>query len=565
MRITDKIFKESFLNYFSATIIIGGIYYFYYQFFVYTSDIPINDDYKAVLEFLNEFTTKQSFSEKIKLLFSQHNEHRIVYDRIWTLISYKIYGVANFNFLAFIGNLSYFILFLVIAIPFRKSNYFFLIPIAVLLFNFSFHENMTFAMATLSNNTGILFIVLSVYFAIKKTKHVYLSFVFYLFAVFTVGSGLFLTLVLPLIFLYKRQNKIAIAFILVAILSLTFYFMDYQKPPQTPSIIDTLLFFKFKSFLFFLAFLGNIFSFNLIFTNDVTDSLIFSSTIGGLLLLLYLYIIKNKYYKTNLFIFSIITFVFLAAMITSVSRAQFGLETAIASRYRLYSALLVIGFYYYFLNIFNLNKALKYTSVLLFTVIYFINISYKQIEYLDYRKNLNYLGVINYVSGNHTLLNGFEQDIYKTILKNANDLKTYSLPDKNEIDNYYPFSTVITNLNDITNTDLWFTNDIEQIFELEDSFLIFGKGFLDGQSSFTQKMYLEIENSVTKKKLTFETRKMKRYDMNPYFKKNDLDYGGFCCRISKEVLDENEYNIIISIKNSELFKKESTNKKIKKQ
>jgi hypothetical protein len=555
-------FRNSYLNAFSLALIIGLIGYFYFQFFCYTSNIPVNDDYKAILEFLNKFKGAGSLSERASLIFSQHNEHRIVYDHLWTLICYKIYGAVNFNFLSLIGNLSYFGVFVVLSIPFYKKGLIYLVPIAVLVFNFSFHENMTFPMATLSNNTGLLFCLMSIYFA-PREKYAYLGVVFYLLAIFTVGSGLFLTVLLPAIFLYNKQRKLLWIFVAVAIVALAFYFIGYEKPPQTPSIVETILHFKVRAILFFLSFVGSALGFNLIFTGDLTDSMIVATLAGLAITIVYGYAIYKKWYKGHEFIFSVLTFVLLTAAFTSVSRTILGLDTAIASRYRLYSAVALIACYYYFAEHVKLKQNVRYAIIVVASGFYFVNISLPQLEYLDYRQNLNYLGAVNYLSGNHKMLNGFEQDAYKVILEDSQNYQVYTLPEV-EINGYYPFSTQVETLSQSNNSDKWFTQGIEQVYELEDSFLIFGKGFLDNEPSNGQAIYLEMESDQTKNKLTFQTTQVRRYDMNPYFKTNNLDYGGFCCRIKKTLLDDSEYTIRLAIFNGKLFKKETTDKKIKK-
>ncbi|RZJ67912.1 MAG: hypothetical protein EOO50_03565 [Flavobacterium sp.] len=556
--------KNTYLNAVSFVLIVGLIGYFYFEFFTYTSNIPVNDDYKAILEFLNNFKADESFSSRMSLLFAQFNEHRIVYDRIWTLVSYKLFGKVDFNFLALIGNLSYLGIFLLLALPLRKRGWFYVLPVAILIFNFAFHENMTFPMATLSNNTGVLFSLLSIYFAVKSEKHAYLSIVFFVLAVLTVGSGLFLIFLLPAIFWYRGKKKLFWAFIGVAVATLALYFIGYQKPPQTPDVFETILYFKLKATTFFFSFIGSIFSYNLIFTNDLTDSVVFSAMFGLVMVIFYGYLIRKRYYKDNLLAFAMISFVILVAGITSVTRAQFGIETAIASRYKLYSAIMLVYCYYYFLEKVELRQSWRDGIVALFSLVYFFGISNKQTEYLAYRQHLNYLGVVNFYSGNHKMLNGFEQDLYKEILEKAKNYKIYTLPDESEVNALYPFSQKVSNLTQNTNTDAWFTHDVEQIYELKDSFLIFGKGFLDRQSSYEQNIYLELQDSASGEKRTFATQRMKRYDTNPYFKKGNLDYAGFVCRIKKEDLGSAEYSVITSISNDGLFRREPTDKKIKK-
>ncbi|MFT3794527.1 hypothetical protein [Flavobacterium sp.] len=558
-----NISKVSLLDCVSIAVILALISYFYFQFFTYTANIPVNDDYKAILEFINKFKGAESFAEKIKLMLAQHNEHRIFYDRLWTLVSYKIYGTVNFNFLALIGNLSYLVFFVLLSLPVWRKGFVYLIPIAVLIFNFSFHENITFPMATLSNNTGLLFIVASIYFATKEGKSQYWSLLFYVLSVLTVGSGMFLTVLLPLVFLYKKQKKMALVFVALAVVTLALYFMGYQKPPQTPDIFETLVAFKVKAVLFFFCFVGNISSFYLIFTNDINDSVVLSAMLGVLVLVFYGYLVWKQYYKQNLFVFATLTFMLIAAGLTSITRTPFGIETAIASRYRLYSAIIIICCYCYAVEHARIKNSLQYGLIGVISLFYFVNVSYAQLEYLDYRQSLNYIGAINYQSGNHKLLNGFEQDAYKVILEESKNYQTYELP-KEEIDHYFPVSKQAAALNQANNTDKWFTQGVEQIYELKDSFIITGKGFLDGEPTAGQKIYLELENGATKNTMTFETIPVKRYDMNPYFKKNNLDYGGFSCRIPKSLLDGQEYTIKLSIVNDKLFKKEITDKKIKK-
>ena len=151
---------------FSFAILL--IVYFFYSFFRVTSDIPINDDY-AVLENFTDIINSNSSFEKIKLIFKQHNEHRILYDKLWFFIDYKLFNQLNFNHLSFIGNLSLVGIFIFFFYKFKNktTNSFFLLPVAVLIFNFSFYENITFSMAALSNFTVVLFSLLSIHFITK--------------------------------------------------------------------------------------------------------------------------------------------------------------------------------------------------------------------------------------------------------------------------------------------------------------------------------------------------------------------------------------------------------------
>lgn len=556
--------RHPYVNYVSLALIVALAVNFYVQFFRFTSNIPVNDDYRAILQWLNDFKAAGSFSDRLTLLFSQSNEHRLVYNRLWILANYKATGQVNFNFLAAIGNLSYIGFFLLLSWSLIKKGWLYVLPVAVLIFNLAFHENLTFPMATLANNTGLLFGLLSVYFAAASEKRSYLSIVFYVFAVFTVGSGLFLTPLIPAILWYRKHKMTFWVFWAIALTTLAIYFIGYHKPEQTPDIFQTIGFFKFKALMFFFSFVGGIFGRNLIFTNDLYESVVFCALAGLLMVAFYGYLIKRKYYKENLFVFSVMTFVILAAGLTAITRAQFGIETAIASRYRMYSAVLLICCYMYLVSHSAIFQQWREAVILAFSIGYFVFVGNPQIEYLAYRKHMNYLGVINYHSGNHKALNGFEQDAYKIILEQSKYNQIYELPGQDQADTWFPHAKAMSPISRNTNTDLWFVHNVEQVFELKDSFLIFGMGFLDGQGTTDQLIFLELRDPATGQTKSFTTEQMKRYDMNPYFKKYNLDYGGFFCRIKKDQLGSGEYTIGLSIVNGDLFRREQTDKKIKK-
>lgn len=71
----------------------------------YAANIPILDDYDAILEFLLNFK-RGNLWEKVGLLFTQYNEHRLVYSRIVYLLYYYVFGNVNFKNLVILGNVN---------------------------------------------------------------------------------------------------------------------------------------------------------------------------------------------------------------------------------------------------------------------------------------------------------------------------------------------------------------------------------------------------------------------------------------------------------------------------
>ena len=273
--------------------IILPVIIFYWVFFKFTVNAPINDDYQAILDFINKIISTDSYTEKIKLIFSQHNEHRIVYDRIWTIISYKLQRNVDFNFLSFIGNLSLLGIAIILFKRFvlLQKHVLLFFPITIFIFNLSLWENVTFAMATLSNFTVYLFIFISLSFitsnTLDKKINIYLSILFFFLATLTQGGGLFLLPVSLLILLYKKEYYNFLIYVAFSVILLVMYFYDYQKPSQNLDLITSIIHYKHNIIFFAFAFLGNAFNYYLIYTNNVEYSILFTTILGAIFFLLF--------------------------------------------------------------------------------------------------------------------------------------------------------------------------------------------------------------------------------------------------------------------------------------
>ncbi|WP_396180454.1 hypothetical protein [Flavobacterium sp.] len=531
------------------------IIYFFYIFVGTTSNIPINDDY-SVLDNFTDIVNADSFFEKIKLFFKQHNEHRILYDKLWFFIDYKLSQQVNFNHLSLIGNLSLLGIFIFFLLKFKEKaeNTIYLFPLAVLIFNFSFHENLTFAMANLSNFTVVLFSLLSLHFITKPNitkKNFILTILFLILAIFTQGAGLFLILILSVILFLNKEKKYLFQFLIISAILIVIYFIDYQKPPNSPEIIETLRSFKFRSFLFSFSFLGNIFAKNLIFTNDINESLMISTGVGFLFFVFYLYLIKIKYFRKNLFVFSVMSLFILISFVTGITRSQLGIDMSIASRYRINSCIFLICMIFFFIentpktkiNLWYLNSVL-----LVFTTGYFFAMSFPQQEYLEFRKKQNYYGVLSYYNRNHKNLNGFEQDYYKNVLLKANASETYFLPTEDLVNKEINYSNKIdVDLNNYESNSV--SGNIDKIEKLQNSVYIEGWAFIDSLNTKDQEITLAIEDTIQNRKIFFKGQKFKRYDLNPYFKKANLESAGCIFRIKNQDLPVNYNKLYLLVDN----------------
>ncbi|GAB2542300.1 hypothetical protein [Spirosoma aerophilum] len=224
----------------------------------YAINIPKWDDH-ALRAFLYYFDQEPTLTGKFYQLFRQHNEHRIVYDRIVTAIDYRLAGTLNYVHLMLVGNLSLVGLLAVFMSALRYSRQdlsaiqcvFYSIPVAWLLFNLSQWENMYWGMAALQNFSVVLWVIAAFYF-LSYTRHWKLAFVAGVLATLTSGNGMMvwplgaMILVIRWPAYFSRNHKHAyyplLGWVIGAVVVVGLYFTGFEKPEGVkyvkPGVID---------------------------------------------------------------------------------------------------------------------------------------------------------------------------------------------------------------------------------------------------------------------------------------------------------------------------------------
>lgn len=338
------------LNYYQLVIVsIIVVYFGILSKFVV--NIPIADDYMAILRFLADFIESTTIIDKLKLLFAQHAEHRILFTRLNVLVNYWVLGKIDFRFLILIGNSC---LIMILFLLSRLINctkdlkWFWMLVISLLLFSFQSQQNSFWAMASLGNFGVICFVLVSFYF-IKNSYVFGFRFIFGIImsvlTVFTSGNGL---LILPLLILISATKPKILKLILIASISLIllFYFRDYHQIEYSQFNSDR-LFHPFEILGYFFAFSGAVFA--------VVPSSSIGTLSAGLLNIIgygfpiiagmvlfgyFLWLIRIRYYRNNPVIFMMISFILLTALVVSLSRS--GIGGAFQSRYKINSLILLI-------------------------------------------------------------------------------------------------------------------------------------------------------------------------------------------------------------------------------
>ena len=564
----NNIFKSVFSN-LDLILALSVVVYFFVIFFKYTVNIPINDDYDVINNF-NDIINQSSAVEKVKLFFLQHNEHRILYDKLWFYIVYWFNPEGlDFNILSFIGTLS---LVGIVAFYFFKlkkhySDYILLFPVSVFIINLALWENITFSMAGLSNFTFLLFAILSIHFITQEnlnSKKMGFSLLFFFFSIMSQGGGVFVFPV-GLMVLFLRKNKIDfLKYFISGTLIIFIYFLDYQKHPS-PSLsqVFTNLFEHFK---FFIAFLGSAISNYHFFPDNIDEAFLRSSILGFLFFVFYIYLLVSRYFKKNLFNFSIFTLVILISFVTAITRLNQGIHTAVSSRYRLLSVLFLVSLFIFLiefakrkkLNIKLVNSVVFLLSV---TYLFLFNFNYQNKSLMHHRQASLSLGMLYYFSGDNSQINSLNKNLSEKVLKESKDFETFVISEE-KINKYYSFADKEEfDLNFPDNSSITISSNIEKIKQLKDSYYIEGFAFLDNSSDTEdQEVYLVLYNNSSSK--VFKTTPELKPGLSNYFKRKNLDNGGFRVRIKNEDIGQGTNQIGLIVVNGNQKKLIKTDKNI---
>lgn len=302
----------------------------------YTVNMPYWDDYDSVLNWLWDFLHSTSFSKRLSLLLRQHNEHRIVFDRIIELFEFHCLGAVNFIYLdlfGFIGLLS--LVFLLVVLGKRSGlSGWALVPIPFFMLSLSQHGLIAFAMASIQVYWALVFSFLSFLFATKTFNYEYLliAFLFGVIASFTSAGGL---IGLPVVFLYYLANRryqlsVLWFFLAVPVFIVYFILLRYQQTAIGIASHDYAYAHPVHYARYVLMFLGNM-------ARTWRGAL----ATGIVLVLLSAYFIVKNVIPVKSALFVAIIFVVATAAADGLSRISLGMGVALSSRYTPFSAILI--------------------------------------------------------------------------------------------------------------------------------------------------------------------------------------------------------------------------------
>lgn len=527
---------------FSWIVIAFIVCRYYYIITKYSMDIPLQDDYDAILRYMIDTVNTDTLKEKWNLLMQPFFEHRLVFTRLITHIQHLIFGSIHFNYLILIGNI-FFGLSLIgfyRLIPIERRSLWHYLPVIAFTLHPASFESVFWAMGSLQIYGGMAFFIWSISLTQEKRAYwSYLSILLAFCAIFTSSAGVFLAPIIVLLLFLKKRYTQGITGTIILSLTIIYYFATTEHSSGHFSYVieEPNHIFRFYSTL-----LGSAASFHYdLFKPFITGLAILLST----LLFCSINIRKHLQLKGFLFFLLIVT----AAISIVRGHENPDIHYALSSRYKVYSYFLICTLYLLIIETLRNTKKIQ-TAIIVLAIagaLFYHQQAYTfNLSKTIMRNNDLTMGLIewNNTGNPNGLVYGAKATGAET-LKKAKTYSIYSLPDNLEELPGKPVKPIVTvPLNPETKGYA-----VVRVREIDENHL-----FADGWAMWTGKdsdhMKIEIYLISKERTYSYPTQSIIRQDVTLTAGKPqgvNLDHSGFQCILSKNDLKKGVYQAGICI------------------
>ncbi|MFS0490088.1 hypothetical protein [Leadbetterella byssophila] len=214
-----------------AVCVIALLWWYQYSI---TVNVPWWDDFHGIILPVHDLFTDLPLGEKLHSFFSLNNEHRVVNDRIFTLLVFLISGKFELKTVALLGFINLIgILWVVISVARRRAiKWEALLPMVFLIFHAQYYESLQSLMVPFQNFSVIFYFLVSIYLISIKRNYIW-GFVFATLAFFSHGNGILALLIGGALLFVHQDYKALGIWIGASVLTVALYFWGYTKPNWT--------------------------------------------------------------------------------------------------------------------------------------------------------------------------------------------------------------------------------------------------------------------------------------------------------------------------------------------
>ena len=418
------------LNFVFVIILILYLLHSFYNISVTFINFPIRDDYEAFFDFTYNFLKSNTVSEKLRLVFSQHNEHRIATLRILDLAYFYLFDNINLKYFRLFG-----LVYLIFALYFlfrlgefssKKIVYF--IPVPLLLVSYNYSEIFLLAMESVTHLAVITSSIATIYFLVNK-KNIFGAIFFLFWCTFSNGNGLLLIPLgfIPLLFLKDYKNLFY--WTLSSIILLAVYFTNYKGGKLAISVYS----FQYilKTLPIYVGGIGG------------ATSLKINLILGIFAIGFTIYLITaKKIFKKELGLTLLLSFFFITYLLICIKRIDRGTDFLFREVYRINSIMIFVILYIIFYKTHLLywlkekkHKLIYFSSsiIVLFTIAYQYKNYSTWIHIFESDQNQTKQELIRFV-GNCTSIYLDNGNIYNTLLVSKKSINNLVKEDAFDLD-----------------------------------------------------------------------------------------------------------------------------------
>jgi hypothetical protein len=335
---------------FAVALIAIPAIIFYAILFRLGNDLPDQDDYGALLDFLNKMAVHQGFFAKTSYFFAaQYKEYKLFFEHALVFAQFAVLGHIEFRFLCAIGN--GFVLLIAILLwkmflpgcKDRATRLMFFIPVTWLIFQLQYVETLDWAMASLQNLPVIVFSLGAIYLLVRGTRRTYCEALGCL--VLAIGSSANGVLIAPIgAVILARTGKFPRLMTWLAVSAMcacTYAYRYHVLPPESLNHHSMLWQVIHAGPLFLVSFLGGAAAFPVRGGYYLADVLL-CPLIGLILCAFLIAMVQRGYFRKNPSIGYCVIFLLSSGLLVAVGRSNFDISKSFVPRYGIYSTLLLV-------------------------------------------------------------------------------------------------------------------------------------------------------------------------------------------------------------------------------
>jgi hypothetical protein len=312
-------------------------------------NLPDMDDYEALLGFLNQMVAQRGVSAKVSYFFAaQYFEYKLFFEHAVFLIQYAVLGHVDFRLLCAIGNgfvLLIAVLLWKMFLPAHKNlaeRLLFFIPVSWLIFQFQYVEALDWTMESWQSLPVVFFSLGAIYFLMMETRRAYFwAVIFLILAVGSSGNGFLMIPIGALILVLRRHYERVAGWAVVSAGCVAAYAYRYDIMSASDPHRSTFSSLIHVRPLFLINFLGTAAA------RPLKDGYFVLNTVccpvlGVVLCVFVLVLMRRGYFRRNPLVGYCCLFLLLTAVGVAGMRGNFDISQSFASRYGMYSSLLLI-------------------------------------------------------------------------------------------------------------------------------------------------------------------------------------------------------------------------------